>query len=364
MQRIKSIDTFRGLCILAMVVWHIALWWTESLDSWVLVVLKLYLYVICAAGFLFVSGLSTALSLRMRMEKVNSDPNYSKNDLLKEYYYRSLLFLGLGVLYNAITVSWLWGVLAIWSWFILFTVGICMLITYPIVKLSKTARLILIIFLILITYPIYDFFGALRLINFYGELPYHFLFNPSWEYPFLPFSSIFFLGTIVGDIFYEVYSIKEEDIRRNEIKKKIVVKLTLIGALIVVGTLLSNIFIFHDDLSLLDRMSFTMMTWGIGWCLVIIGVFTYLHEFVFSPEWTHPFLFYFSTYSLTIYFGHNIVAILFWNMFDIYSFWLPTFITVLCIWKILKITYNKYGVKPSIKYCISKVTKYLSTRKS
>lgn len=92
MQRIKSIDAFRGLFILSMIVWHVSLWWTSSLHSWALIFLRLTIYFIAGTGFVFVSGISAVLSIKIRMEKVYFDPNYSNHSLIKEYYYRSSFF--------------------------------------------------------------------------------------------------------------------------------------------------------------------------------------------------------------------------------------------------------------------------------
>ncbi len=92
MRRIKSVDAFRGYCIFAMIVWHTSYWWASPLHSWALILLRLTTEVVGAAGFLFVSGISVVLSIRRRMDKVKSNPNYSKQNFIREYYYRSFFF--------------------------------------------------------------------------------------------------------------------------------------------------------------------------------------------------------------------------------------------------------------------------------
>ncbi|GAH77377.1 unnamed protein product, partial [marine sediment metagenome] len=171
----KSVDAFRGYCIFAMIVWHTSYWWASPLHSWALILLRLTTEVIGAAGFLFVSGISSVLSIRRRMEKVKSDPNYSKQNFIREYYYRSFFFFLLAVIYNAITVIYIAGLLALWSWYILFIIGFCLLIAYPLIKLPKVVRLILAIFILIISYPVFDLLESLRYTNLFWELIYHFI---------------------------------------------------------------------------------------------------------------------------------------------------------------------------------------------
>ena len=253
--------------------------------------------------------------------------------------------------------------MGLWSWYVLFTIAICLLITYPLIKLSKIIRILLIGFIFLITYPIHHILDSLRLLDSGWELLYHLLFYPVHEFPILPFFTSFCLGTIIGEIFYEIYSIKEENSRKAQIKKKIIRNFILYGTMVIITSILSNIFIFIDDISNANKSAFTMMLWGIGWDLVILGSLTYLHEFKFTAEWKHRFLFYFSYYSLTLYCGHNMVALIFWDRFDIYSIWIPVGITVILFWLISKILYEKLGPKGSIKWGISKLGTYLATRK-
>jgi len=374
MRRIKSVDAFRGYCILAMIIWHTSYWWASPLHSWALILLRLTTEVVGAAGFLFVSGISAVLSIRRGMDKVKSDPNYSKHNFIKEYYYRSFIFFLLAVIYNAITVVYIAGLLGLWSWYILFIIGFCLLIAYPLIKLPKIVRLILAIFILLISYPVFDILESLRDTNLFWELIYHFIFFPSHEYPILPFFTNFCLGTIVGDIFYEIYSIEEVNLRKTQIKKKIVRNFALLGTIIIIASILSNIFIFQHDITTwrttetmgivlgVDRSVLTLMLWVIGCDLVLFSLLTYLHEFKFTPEWRHRFLFYFSYYSLTLYFLHDIAAPIFWNRLDIYSIWIPVAITVMVFWYISKIMYEKLGPKLSVKMNLSKVATYLATR--
>lgn len=374
MKRIKSIDAFRGYCILAMIIWHTSYWWTSPFESWAMIILRLTTEIIGASGFIFVSGLSSALSVRLGMEKVNSDPNYSKHRLFKEYYYRSLLMVLIAVIYNAVTVVLVVGITALFSWYILFTISFCLLLAYPLLKLSKMVRLILAIFVVIITYPVFDLLVSLRSTDIFWDILYHLIFFPDHEYPILPFFTNFCLGTVIGDIFYEIYSIKDDSVRITQIKKKIIRNFTLIGSVLIIASILSNIFVYRFDISIwrttemmgtvmgVNRSELPLMLWVIGWNLVFIGLLTYLHEFKFTPEWKHRFLYYFSYYSLTLYFLHNIAALIFWKRLNIYSIWIPVAITVIVFWYISKIMYEKLRSKASLKVQLSKLAVNLSNR--
>lgn len=363
MRRIKSIDAFRGLCILYMIFMHIFEWWIRPSDIWVHTAGRMMIEFIGASGFLFISGISTTLSIRLRKEKVKSDPNYSKRVFLKEYYYRTSFFLAIGLIYNAVTVIWLWGIWGLWSWYILLTIPVCLAIGYPLVKLPKVYRIILAFLIVFITYPLFIALESLKEIDGGWWIIYHLLFNPPWEDPILPMFSFFCLGTVVGEVFYEIYSINDENLRRTLVKKKIVSNFLFYGTILILLSIISSIYIFNDPISFLIRGSFTWIIYAIGWDLIIMGLLTYLHEFKLSPKWKNRFLFYFSFYSLTIYLGHNIVSLIFWDVFNMYNFWIPTSLTVILFWLILRIMYKKTGSKFSLKTVISKAAVYLSKDK-
>ena len=341
MRRIKSIDAFRGLCMLYMIFMHILEWWIIPADIWVHTAGRMMIEFIGASAFLFISGISTTLSIRLRKEKVNSDPNYTNSILIKEFYYRDLLFLAVGLAYNAFTVLGQWGLWGLWSWYILLTIPVCLAIGYPLIKLPKIFRIVLTFFIIFITYPLFNILESLRHTDGDWWILYHLLFNPPWEDPILPMLAFFCFGTVIGEIFYEIYSINDENLRRTLIKKKIVSNFLLYGTILILLAIISSIYTFNDPISFLIRGSFTWVIYAIGWDLVIMGIFTYLHEFKFLHEFKHRFLYYFSVYSFTIYLMHNIVALFFWHVFNMYSVWIPLILIIILFWFMLKTIYKK-----------------------
>ncbi len=79
MQRLKSIDIFRGMCMSWMFLTHLIDWWFGGSD-WLQSVTVSIIDPIGASGFLFISGVSVALSYRRRMYKVEvlKDISYSR----------------------------------------------------------------------------------------------------------------------------------------------------------------------------------------------------------------------------------------------------------------------------------------------
>ncbi|MHA1351055.1 MAG: heparan-alpha-glucosaminide N-acetyltransferase domain-containing protein [Promethearchaeota archaeon] len=66
MQRFKSIDIFRGMCMSWMFLTHLIDWWFSGGD-WLQTGTVGIIDPIWASGFLFISGVSVALSYRNRM---------------------------------------------------------------------------------------------------------------------------------------------------------------------------------------------------------------------------------------------------------------------------------------------------------
>jgi len=72
MQRFKSIDIFRGLCMSWMFLGHLIGWWIKPEFIWLESLAFSIFDPIGASGFLFISGVSMALSYRNRMYRVES----------------------------------------------------------------------------------------------------------------------------------------------------------------------------------------------------------------------------------------------------------------------------------------------------
>lgn len=363
MRRIKSIDVFRGLSMQYMVVGHLINWWIINSQFWVFMAVLNIFDFLGPSAFLFVSGMSITLSLRIRLHKADIDPNYTEKTVLKEHYYRTLLILALAFGYNTITFIWVWGAWGIWSWFILQTIAFSYLVGYPLIKLKKSYRIVLSFLILFITYPIFAVLEGYASTKEGLGILYHFLFHPWDQDSWLPFFAYFVLGTVIGEEFYEIYSIDDEEARKKQIKERLVRNLLVLGVILILAGILIAIFVFNDPILFSIRKEFPWSIYVYGCALVIIAFFTYIHEFKLSPDWKHPFLFYMSFYSLTIYLAHNLVAFLFWEQLDVVTVWLPIGLFIIIHWYVYKRIYNKFGSKASLKNAISKIAIHLSKEK-
>ncbi|KKM96982.1 hypothetical protein LCGC14_1172700 [marine sediment metagenome] len=61
-ERLKSIDIFRVLCMSWMILGYSFDWWLKLDHSWLRSIMTMIFEPISAAGFLFISGISIALS--------------------------------------------------------------------------------------------------------------------------------------------------------------------------------------------------------------------------------------------------------------------------------------------------------------
>ena len=156
MKRLKSIDIFRGICMGWMFLGHLLDWWLKaeyfSLKNFTHSILD----PIGASGFLFISGVSIAISYR------------------------------------------------IWTWFVLMTAAFSLLITWPLFKLSKKTRIFICFSIWIINQFIYNFLSPHQGLTTLQGVFYHILYNDLSQDTLLNFFPFFLFGTVVGDVLYEI----------------------------------------------------------------------------------------------------------------------------------------------------------------
>ncbi|MHA2087387.1 MAG: heparan-alpha-glucosaminide N-acetyltransferase domain-containing protein, partial [Promethearchaeota archaeon] len=165
MKRLKSLDIFRGMAMIYMMVGHMIDWWTIPSEDWLFHAYVSLFSALGAAGFVFVSGISAMISYRNKVEIAKITEGYSTKTMRKEYLIRGFLIFGLGLLYNGIVAIEFFDSSIVWKWFIILTVGASLILAWPLLKTSKlfrifVAALIWIINQILLT----------NLLNFNGQV--------------------------------------------------------------------------------------------------------------------------------------------------------------------------------------------------
>lgn len=350
MQRFKSIDIFRGMCMSWMFLTHLIDWWFSGGD-WLQTDTVGIIDPIGASGFLFISGVSVALSYRNRMYRVEVLKDISYTRVKLSYYLRASFLLIIAIIYNlaiALTISNLsW----IWTWFVLMTAAFSLLISWPLLKFSKKSRIAIGFSIWLISQFMYfTFIPFQNQENFQGVL-YHIFYNDFSQDPLLLFFPFFLFGTIVGDIINDLNKNKNLVHRRKMIKKKMWFPIGGISLSLISFGILFNFPNF------LVRSSFSWLIYTLGIDLIILLILITLEEYnVFKTKKSYRVFFYFSYYSFTVYLGHNFLYFIFYKRLDLIQIWIASLLTFVIFSLILRQIYKRWGWKASLKVALSKLS--------
>jgi hypothetical protein len=163
---------------------------------------------------------------------------------------------------------------------------------------------------------------------------------------------------VIGDLIYNNILSDSQDtseINRKRKKRKIYVGLLLTGFLLtVVGTLL-----FFPNFIL--RQSISWIIHSLGLEILLITILLMLEDYkLITIKGNYKLFFYYSYYSLTVYLGHNILALLFWNQLNLYNIWPVLFLTVLGLTYFLKFSYQWKPELISLKFYIGTMSNFLA----
>ncbi|MBD3254006.1 MAG: DUF1624 domain-containing protein [Candidatus Lokiarchaeota archaeon] len=346
MKRIKSIDTFRGLSMLWMFMGHLQLWWIVERDRWIYYLTLSIFDVIGASAFLFISGLSLMISYKKKTEY-----NEHSKSVRNEYLFRTALIFTLAILYNLFIVIATNNPLQLWTWFVLLTIAVSMLLAYPILKYSKILRIFIGVTVWVVNYFLYAYLSTHKEVSASCGLFYYILYNTPDLDPILSFFPFFLFGTVVGDIIYDIYKHENHVIKRIALRKKLLVPSLIIGpALVAFGVWFGFPLFF-------TARSFSWLPYTLGIILCLLSLFLFFEEFVFyNVRKSYKFLYYFSYYSLTIFLTHNILYFLFYQQLTLIQAWVYIFITTLMVGLLFRFVYMKWGNTLSLKYQIGRLS--------
>ena len=248
-----------------------------------------------------ISGISLIIWYRNAIAKAKELDNYSPSIMKKEYYFRSLILLIIAVIYNAVVAIVALDPTWLWAWFILFALAFSMLMSYPFFRTSKLFRIIHAFIIIIINQIIitilWPFEGQL---NIYGIL-FYLLYNKLLLDPVLSSYAFYILGTVFGDLLFEVFQIENITERRLALRNKILIPSLVIGSVLI--TLAS---IFIAELFFMDY-PFAWVPFSIALIILAISILLIFEVYgYFDTKKSYKFSYYFSYYSLTVYLGHNI----------------------------------------------------------
>jgi len=357
MKRLKSLDSFRGLAMLYMIVGHMITWW--PVPELKLILMSSYASILStlgAVGFTFISGISTMISYRDRLIKIDKVEIYSLSRLKYEYLFRAVFIIILGLIYNMFVAIMYMDPSQIWAWFILLTLGVCLLMSWPLLKTSKEFRLILGILIWIINQIFLTLLTPFKgQFNPYGIL-YYFLYNPIEQNIILSFFPFFLIGTVIGDIIYDFSLIDNDLEKRKAVKSKLLFPSLLIGAiLITVGFYFLSPYLFTETiLSIKSNLWWLIYSLGIEVILISVFITIDIYE-LFKPKKSYKFLYYFSYYSLTVFLLQNINYFFFYQSLNLFNIWFFILITVIIYGLFLRFSYKKWGSKLSLKVQIGRL---------
>ena len=348
MKRIKSVDSIRGLCILLMILGHLMDWWIIPEDRWLVHMLFAFLAPIAASGFMFISGFSIILSYKRKVTNIEDSNGLTMRKVKNLYIIRASLLLIVALLYNTGIAFGINDLTWIWAWNVLQTIAVSLLLGWFFLNTSKTFRILVGIVLLVGNQFISTFLLPYdEQINIYGLL-FYILFHPLEQFTILSYFSIFLIGTVVGDLFFEVNKISDQEERKHAIKYVFLAPLLLIG---IISVSFGFIFRFPD---ILYRRTFSSLVFSIGIILVLLSILLYNEEFeIVKTKKRYRFFYYYSFYSFTIYLAHDPLYFLFFDQLNALTIWIGLVGTIILITLLLKGIHKKWGRKASLKTQLS-----------
>jgi uncharacterized membrane protein len=196
-QRLDSIDVVKGLAILFILLAHFSQIWLNQ--NWIFLhyVVWTFLDVFGPAIFFFLSALSVIFSIRRKEGKL--PPKVIRNRIFS----RGAAIMAVGLLFNFFFWSNEPFPLNFWGWNVLFFIGFSQIISYMILKLKRSSRAIIGVFLIIFGPSIREAFYLYRSDNIVFGVVNYLINSPVRMVPFLPWISICFISTIFGEILYK-----------------------------------------------------------------------------------------------------------------------------------------------------------------
>jgi len=356
MKRLKSIDIFRGVAMIYLLVGHMVDWWLIPSED-----LVFYAYVsifspLGAAGFVFISGISTMISYRNRIEKVKNTANYGTKMMRREYFIRGLLILGLGLLYNGIVAIEFFDPSIVWKWFILLTLGVSLLLAWPLLKTSKLFRILVAALIWIVNQILLSFLLPFNgEFNFFGVIFYVF-YNSLDQNPILSFFTFFLIGTVIGDLIFDFSALTDDSDKKRIFKRKIIAPLLASGTILIATSIWFLLPHLFTAKILTIKTNIWWLIYSLGIDLIIILILIILEEYnILNSKRSAKSLFYFSYYSLTLFLLQNLNYFLFFELLNRYNIWYFIIATIIVYGFFLRYIYKKLEGNFSLKVQISKL---------
>lgn len=358
MKRLKALDNMRGMIIILMIWVHLREWGLGGDYRWFVEATIPFVNRTAGPGFLFIAGISATLYIRSRLIKASNFDNYNVKVIRNEYYLRAFFIFILALIFNFLVVLFTKNLLDLWNWFMLLATSVSLMLGWPLFRLSKTHRLLLAVLVWIANYFLLTYLTLYQgQFNINGILYYILYYNVEQD-PLLSYFPYFLVGTIIGEILYEIMNKDNQDERRSALKNKV-----LLPSLIISGVLITLSF-FYGYPQTMSIMSFSWIAFTIGMNLIVLVILLVYEEYEFiKTKKSYRVLYYFSYYSLTIYLGHNLFYILFFGQLNLFSIWFYIVGVVTLLTLVFRSIYNSsWKEKLSLKTQISRLSSSIAKR--
>ena len=354
--RIHALDIFRGLCIFYMTFGHLVNWWVIKADYWLYDIIWIFGAFVGGGGFLFVSGMSAALSYRKRKENFQLLQDSSEKLIRNEYVFRALIIFLISTIWNFVGTIYA-NIPGVWTWFVIQTISISLLLAWPFLKTSKRFRLYMCFLIWISNEFIIIWLSAFRgEPNFLGYL-YYFLYNVPEQNVILGYFPFLLAGTVFGDLFYEA-SLKEGKKEQENYLRKKIVRPSIIGGFLLV---MFGIFFKFPDFATKEAFSSHMFAFGLE--LLLISFLVIIKDFgKIKFKKNYSVIKYYSYYSFTIFFAHQLLYFIFPPQFNALEIWIYIIPTMVLVTLLFRYIYIKLGRKASLKFYISKYATLLAEK--
>lgn len=356
MKRIKSIDILRGWCIFMMILGHMLSWWVRSEDYLITIIFHSFLGDIIGGGLLVVSGLSAVLFFRSRLMKSETSIDIRKEQVRNEYLFRALCILILALIFNIFTAIRTLNPIHIWEWFIPLTMAFSLILAYPLFKTSIFFRVILAIIVWIAHYYIVSILLPHQgQFNFLGII-YYILYNPIGLHPFLNYFSFFLIGTVIGEVIFEIYRKNDQ----KEIKIELSNNLLIIPLIIGIILIITGVLLFFPNF--LRHGTPSSMIYSTGALLIFLSILLFLEESnAIKVKKSYRFFYFYSYYSLTIFFSHYLIFFVL-DQLNAITIWIAVVGTFVVLTFLLRFLYKKYERNVALKVQIGRISLALAKK--
>ncbi len=342
--------------MLIMIGGHLFDWWLTEDDYWFFLFLKNFFGIWGATGFIFLSGLSTNIAYKKGLTLGNPEDKSFMKKARNLYMLRALFILLVALIYNTAIAIAINDLKWIWTWFVLQTIAVALIMAWPLLKTTKIVRIIIAIIFFVVNQLLFELlFPYQGQLNVYGVL-YHIIFNPIDQYIILSYFSVFLIGTVIGETLYDVGQIGDKTKMRKVLKSKFLV-IILFGAFIMIFG------IVYDFPMFFSYGSFQSIYYSLGLVIIILSVLILNEEMeIITTKKSYTCFSYFSYYSFTIYLAHYPLFFLFYRQLNIPLCIIAEIITVALMTWLLSIISKKIGKKASLKYGITAFSLFIVMR--